>query len=101
MICVNDEHPSNMLFAIFWIFPVIINDLTPLKTPFPIEVTEEGIEICVNDEHPEKAEFPIEVTEEGIVICVNEWHSCDTLNPFEFFDLEIIFPIYSISDGKK
>ena len=49
MICVNDEHPSNMLFVIFWIFPEIINDFTPLKTPFTIDVIEEGIMICKSD----------------------------------------------------
>ena len=32
------------------------NDKHPLKTFFPIEVTEEGIMICVN-EHPQKAFF--------------------------------------------
>ena len=33
-------------------FPVILSDTIPLKTLLPIEVAEEGIEICVNDEHP-------------------------------------------------
>ena len=40
----------------------------PKKQKFPIEFTEEGIDICVNDEHPEKTPPPIDVTAEGIVI---------------------------------
>ena len=34
-----------------------------------------GISICDNDVHLKKASFPIEVTEEGIEISVNEVHS--------------------------
>ena len=49
--------------------------------------------ICVNNEHPLKTSFPISVTEGGIVICVNVLHSCEIMNPFGFFDLLIMYPI--------
>ena len=34
----------------------------------------DGIVICINDDHPEKVVFPIEVTEERIEICFNDEH---------------------------
>ena len=39
VISLNDEHPLNMLSIIFPIFPEIVNDLIPLKTFFPIELS--------------------------------------------------------------
>ena len=32
----------------------------------------EGIMICANEEHPSKTSFPIDLTEEGINICCND-----------------------------
>ena len=42
----------------------------PWKAKFPIEVTDNGIEISANNEHPIKAEELIEVIDNGIAICL-------------------------------
>lgn len=49
---VNDEQELNKLSGIWFISPVILIDLTPLKTYLPIEVIEERSEISVKEEHP-------------------------------------------------
>ena len=43
------------------------SDEHPLKAPFPILFTKEGINICVNDKHPAKTFSLIEVMVEGSV----------------------------------
>lgn len=45
-----------------------------MKAHSPIEVTDDGIDICSNEEHPQKALYPIDVIDEGFsnVICIND-----------------------------
>mgnify|MGYP006894204049 CR=1 FL=1 len=46
-----------------------------LNAKLPIEVTDDGIEICFNEIQPSKEESPIEVTDDGIIICFNDEQS--------------------------
>ena len=96
MICVNDEQLLNMSFAIVGILPLINNVFIPLKTLFPIDVTEEGISICVNDEHLEKEQSPICFTEEGIVTCVNDEQPEKAQYPIEFTEGGIVICINDV-----
>lgn len=66
----RDEHPSKADFLISFIEEgrsTCDNNEQFLKTPFSIEVTEEGISnlISVNEKHPMKVSFPIAANEEG------------------------------------
>ena len=45
---------------------IYFKELQPKKTLFPIDTTEEGIDMLVNEEHSRNAQYPILVTEEGI-----------------------------------
>ena len=63
-----------------------------MKTSFPIEVTDDGIEICLNNEHRLKEFSPIEVTddESSNATCVSDEQSMKTLFPIEVTDDGIV-----------
>lgn len=46
--------------------------MQPAKTPSPMEVTEEGIDICVNYENFQKAKDSIISIEKWMNICFND-----------------------------
>ena len=53
---------------------ILVNNEQPVKTMFPIFVTDVGNVAVVNLTHPSKTCDPIDVTPDGIVILVNEEH---------------------------
>ena len=48
------------------------NNVHPMKTLFPIEVTEEGMLISIKDEQFSKEWSPIEINDEDNDICIND-----------------------------
>ena len=61
-----------------WIFS---KDLHPLKTQFPKETTDSGIEILHNEEQLQKALFSRDVTVDGMTISVKFIHPFKTESP--------------------
>lgn len=73
-----------MFLNIFWMLPVIVNSFTPLNTLTPIEVTVEGISIRLSDKQPKKAQFPIDDTNDWIDIISIDVHLLNAPSPIEY-----------------
>ena len=78
-ISIKELHFSNVLSSIIEreegdSNSTFVSDEHFINADFPIDLTDDGIDISVNDEHSIKEEFLIKVTDEGIINFFNDLH---------------------------